>query len=73
MSCSAFPHCQNQQEKKVPEEQLCPKLADSLSEGCSSQVSFLVRWLMRLPAHSKALLNSKFILHREEERIRHKL
>ena len=34
---------------------------------------FLVRWLTRLPLHSKGLLNSKFILHREEERIRHKL
>ena len=33
----------------------------------------LVRRLTRLPHHSKGLLNSKFILHREEERIRHKL
>ena len=41
--------------------------------GTHQSSLFLIRWITRLPPQSKGLLNSKFILHREEEKIRHKL
>ena len=46
--------------------------ADSLGERHAAR-SLPRRVVNEAPPHSKGLLNSKFILHREEERIRHKL
>ena len=61
MSCSAFPHCQHQQGKKVPEQQLCPKPADSLSEGHTVR-SLPHRAVNEAPPSQQRALNSKFTL-----------
>ena len=69
MHCSAFRYLQHQQGKNLSEQQPCLKPADGHCEVPVSQVSSSSGGSWGFPTHSDGLLNSKFILHREEERI----
>ena len=70
MSCSAFvPSSQHQQGQEVPEQR--PYLKQQTALVSDASVKSLPRRAVNEPPPSKGLLHSKFILHGEEERIRH--